>query len=49
GGFGWDPAFLPEGEQRTYGELSGPDKDLLSHRGRAWRDLLAKLAPSSRA
>jgi len=43
GGFGWDPAFLPEGEERTYGELPGADKDRLSHRGRAWRDLLAKL------
>ena len=46
GGFGWDPAFLPEGEERTYGELPGPDKDRLSHRGRAWRDLLAKLGSS---
>lgn len=44
GGFGWDPAFLPDGEDRTYGELPGTDKDRLSHRGRAWRDLLAKLA-----
>jgi len=43
GGFGWDPAFLPDGEERTYGELPGADKDRLSHRGRAWRDLLAKL------
>jgi XTP/dITP diphosphohydrolase len=49
GGFGWDPVFLPEGEQSTYGELPGPDKDRFSHRGRAWRDLLAKLAPSSGA
>ena len=49
GGFGWDPAFLPEGEERTYGELPGADKDRLSHRGRAWRDLLAKLESSSRA
>ncbi len=45
GGFGWDPAFLPDGEERTYGELPGADKDRLSHRGRAWRDLLAKLVP----
>jgi non-canonical purine NTP pyrophosphatase (RdgB/HAM1 family) len=43
GGFGWDPAFLPDGERRTYGELPAADKDRLGHRGRAWRDLLAKL------
>jgi non-canonical purine NTP pyrophosphatase (RdgB/HAM1 family) len=43
GGFGWDPVFLPEGETRTFGELSGAEKDAVSHRGRAWRDLLAKL------
>jgi non-canonical purine NTP pyrophosphatase (RdgB/HAM1 family) len=43
GGFGWDPVFLPVGEERTYGELSAADKDRLGHRGRAWRDLLAKL------
>jgi non-canonical purine NTP pyrophosphatase (RdgB/HAM1 family) len=44
GGFGWDPVFLPAGEERTYGELPAADKDRLGHRGRAWRDLLAKLA-----
>ena len=43
GGFGWDPVFLPDGETLTYGELAGADKDRLSHRGRAWRDLMAKL------
>jgi len=45
GGFGWDPAFLPDGEQRTYGELPAADKDRLGHRGRAWRDLLRRLEP----
>lgn len=43
-GFGWDPVFLPEGETRTFGELSGAEKDALSHRGRAWRALLEKLS-----
>jgi XTP/dITP diphosphohydrolase len=42
-GFGWDPVFLPVGEERTYGELPPAEKDRLGHRGRAWRDLLAKL------
>ncbi len=44
GGFGWDPVFQPSGQSRTYAELSAAEKDLLGHRGRAWRDLLAKLA-----
>lgn len=42
-GFGWDPIFLPDGGERTFGELDGPAKDRVSHRGKAWRDLLAKL------
>jgi XTP/dITP diphosphohydrolase len=42
-GFGWDPVFLPAGESRTFGELTGPEKDAVSHRGRAWRALLGKL------
>ena len=43
-GFGWDPVFQSDGETRTYGELTGAEKDAVSHRGRAWRDLLGKLA-----
>jgi len=43
-GFGWDPVFVPEGESRTYGELSDGEKDTIGHRGRAWRDLLDGLA-----
>jgi len=42
-GFGWDPVFRPDGEERTYGELSDAEKDGIGHRGRAWRDLLPKL------
>lgn len=39
GGFGWDAVFLPDGAARTYGEMSGEDKDRISHRGNAWRNL----------
>lgn len=39
-GFGWDPVFEPDGEDKTYGELSSEEKDRLGHRGRAWRALL---------
>ena len=42
-GFGWDPVFVPAGERRTYGEMSDSEKDAVGHRGRAWRDLLARL------
>jgi XTP/dITP diphosphohydrolase len=41
-GFGYDPAFLPEGDfgGRTMAELTDEEKDLISHRGRAVRALL---------
>ena len=42
-GFGWDPVFRPQGGRRTYGEMSAAEKDQIGHRGRAWRDLLARL------
>ncbi len=35
GGFGYDPAFVPEGETRTVGEMSAAEKDAISHRARA--------------
>lgn len=33
--FGYDPLFIPEGEVRTFAELTADEKDALSHRGRA--------------
>jgi XTP/dITP diphosphohydrolase len=46
GGFGYDPAFLPDDtdDARTMAELSDVEKDAISHRGRAVRALLAWLA-----
>jgi XTP/dITP diphosphohydrolase len=41
GGFGYDPMFVPEGESRTFGEMAPVDKQGLSHRARALRQLLA--------
>jgi XTP/dITP diphosphohydrolase len=43
GGFGYDPAFVPEGETRTVAELSAAEKDAISHRARAARALLPLL------
>jgi XTP/dITP diphosphohydrolase len=42
-GFGYDPIFVPEGEERTSAELSPEEKDAASHRGRAMRALLPHL------
>jgi XTP/dITP diphosphohydrolase len=45
GGFGYDPAFLPDdiAPGRTMAELADHEKDAVSHRGRAVRALLAWL------
>ncbi len=43
GGFGYDPIFAPGGHRRTFGEMSIEEKNLLSHRGRATRELLGYL------
>lgn len=42
-GFGWDPVFLPEGSGLTFAELTGVEKDAVSHRGKAWRDMAREL------
>ena len=42
-GFGYDPIFVPDGEDRTSAELAPEEKDALSHRGRAMRALLPHL------
>ena len=40
-GFGYDPIFVPDGEERTVAELGDAWKALNSHRARAARALLA--------
>jgi XTP/dITP diphosphohydrolase len=35
-GFGYDPMFVPEGHDRTFGEMEGHEKANLSHRARAF-------------
>lgn len=43
-GFGYDPLFVPDdGDGRTFAEMSDDEKHRLSHRGRAFRNLLAAL------
>jgi XTP/dITP diphosphohydrolase len=41
GGFGYDPLFVPEGQTLTFAELPAAEKNLLSHRGLAWRQLVS--------
>ncbi len=40
GGFGYDPLFFSDELGKTFGEASGPEKDGVSHRGRALRAFL---------
>jgi XTP/dITP diphosphohydrolase len=44
-GFGYDPVFRPDGQERTFAEMSADDKHSYSHRGAALRQLLAWLEP----
>lgn len=36
-GFGYDPIFLPEAQNRSFAEMGPSEKDAISHRGRAMR------------
>jgi XTP/dITP diphosphohydrolase len=42
-GFGYDPVFFHEPAGKTFAELAGAEKNRLSHRGRAFRKLVAHL------
>jgi XTP/dITP diphosphohydrolase len=44
GGFGYDPIFLGDGQTRTNAELSPAEKDAISHRGKAFRELSKVIA-----
>lgn len=42
-GFGWDAIFIPEGDTRTFGEMTPAEKDARSHRRNAWELLRERL------
>ena len=42
-GFGYDPMFIPEGYSETMGEISGEEKNRISHRANALKVLREKL------
>ena len=48
GGFGYDPIFVGEGQDRTNAELSPAEKDAISHRGKAFRELAKVVARTLR-
>ena len=42
-GFGWDVIFIPEGDSRTYAEMSSEEKNSMSHRRQAFESLKSQL------
>jgi XTP/dITP diphosphohydrolase len=45
-GFGYDPIFVADGQERTNAELDPAEKDAISHRGQAFRALAGIIASS---
>jgi XTP/dITP diphosphohydrolase len=46
GGFGYDPVFVPHGQERSAAQLTAPEKNAVSHRGQALTALVAMLEGS---
>ena len=42
-GFGYDPLFVPEGKDKTFAEMSEEEKNKISHRANALKNLKGKL------
>ena len=48
-GFGYDPMFLPDGRDQTFGEMEPAEKHRISHRADAFRKLIAACFESGAA
>ena len=44
-GFGFDPVFMPDGYEETFGEMDPAKKHEMSHRADAFRKLVAACFP----
>ena len=44
GGFGYDPAFLPDGSDVTTAQMSAEEKNQISHRSRAMHQMAPHIA-----
>lgn len=44
-GFGYDPLFIPDGEERTFAQMLPEEKALYSHRAKALEQLLRRVQP----
>lgn len=44
-GFGYDPIFVPTGERRSFGEFDPAEKHAISHRAKAFSQLVEFLKP----
>jgi len=45
-GFGYDPIFIPDGKNKTFGQMDTKEKNLISHRGKSiekLKDMLKNL------
>ncbi|HVS31943.1 MAG TPA: non-canonical purine NTP pyrophosphatase [Thermoanaerobaculia bacterium] len=47
--FGWDAWFQPSGSNQTFAEMTADEKDAVSHRGKAYRQLAAYLREEAAA
>ena len=48
-GFGYDPMFVPSGDNRTFGEMQPAEKHAISHRARAFEQLVVACLPAARS
>ena len=48
-GFGYDPMFVPCGSGKTFGEMDAAEKHAVSHRARAFAQLLVACLAASKS